>query len=271
MVKKLKGGGEKKRAAKKPSQKRIVHIEHSDDELLEMACRAVFEDGKASTSLIQRRLKIGYAHAASLIDRLEDLKLVAPADGAKPRAIKGVAPTLQRKKEDKPAAVVPVAPKVDKRVVYSEKIALALCKRLAHGESLRQICRDDDMPGLSTVMEWLLETSGKEDFKTMYADARALQAEVLFDETLEIADDGSNDWMEKEVGSGRTITVFDHEHAQRSKLRVETRKWYISKVLPKKYGEKLDIDHSSGGKPLKQARAAVINYIVPKMPAAPKS
>jgi hypothetical protein len=63
----------------------------------------------------------------------------------------------------------------------------------------------------------------------------------MFDELNEIADDGSNDYMEKERQDGSSFTVVDSEHIQRSRLRVDTRKWYLSKVLPKKFGDKVDV------------------------------
>ena len=122
---------------------------------------------------------------------------------------------------------------------YSVELTDVICKRLSGGESLRQICKDNNMPVQSTVYLWLLDEDKKE-FSEKYADARNSQAEVLFDEILEIADDGINDWMERELESG-TIEVINSEHIQRSRLRVDTRKWYLSKVLPKKYGEKVDL------------------------------
>lgn len=123
---------------------------------------------------------------------------------------------------------------------FSKAIAARICQRIASGESLRQICRDKKMPAQSTVYLWLLDEEHK-SFSEQYAKARELQADYLFDEMLEIADDGQNDWMEREVGEGRTIRLPDHEHINRSRLRVDTRKFYISKVLPKKYGEKIDV------------------------------
>jgi hypothetical protein len=54
-------------------------------------------------------------------------------------------------------------------------------------------------------------------------------------------DDGSNDWIERELESGHVIRVPDYEHIAQSRLRVDTRKWLMSKLLPKKYGEKLDV------------------------------
>lgn len=254
-----------KKSAKKPARPRVVLIAFDADAMIEMACRAVFEDGKASTSLIQRRLKIGYSRAAALLDQLEELKLIGPMDGSKPRTLIGSLPTLKRGDAPVPAAEEKKKNKGGRPTIFNEKLATTLCTRLAHGESLRQICRDEDMPAISTVMDWLLDEK-KEDFHKLYERARNLQTEVLFDETLEIADDGTNDWYDHELDNGHVIRRFDHEHAQRSKLRVDTRKWFISKVQPKKYGEKLDL--SSGGKPLKAAAPAVINYIVPKEPKA---
>lgn len=128
--------------------------------------------------------------------------------------------------------------------IYSAKLVNKICKRIAAGESLLQICRDDDMPAHSTVHEWLLDDS-KKVFSDKYARARELQAEYLFDEMIDIADNGSNDWEEREVGSGRMVRLPDHEHINRSRLRVDTRKFYISKVLPKKFGDKVDV--TSGG------------------------
>ena len=59
----------------------------TDDEMYEEAKRIVLEAGKASTSYLQRRLKLGYARAARIIDMLEERGIVGPADGAKPREV----------------------------------------------------------------------------------------------------------------------------------------------------------------------------------------
>ncbi len=61
--------------------------DESDDPLYEDAKRAVIEAGKASTSYLQRKLKVGYSRAARLIDLLEEKGVVGPADGAKPREV----------------------------------------------------------------------------------------------------------------------------------------------------------------------------------------
>lgn len=132
---------------------------------------------------------------------------------------------------------------------YTEELALEICKRISEGESLRAICRDRDsgMPDRTSVHAWLLDPS-KKGFSYQYELACNIRAENMFDELNEIADDGSNDYMEKENKDGSTYEVVNSENIQRSRLRVDTRKWYLSKVLPKKFGEKMDI--TSGDKPI---------------------
>lgn len=124
---------------------------------------------------------------------------------------------------------------------FTPDIADAICERLSDGESLRTICMDEEFPNRSTVFRWLGVNEG---FRDQYAHARNLQAEKLADEMFDIADDGTNDWMERSNSEGEPLPpTLNSEAVQRSKLRVDTRKWYLSKVLPKKYGDKLDLNH----------------------------
>lgn len=120
--------------------------------------------------------------------------------------------------------------------VFTDVLGTTICKRLADGESLRTICKDDEMPSKSSVFEWILDGQHKE-FADQYAKAREIQAEHLADEIFDIADDGKNDWMERQTDAG-PIYELRGEHIQRSRLRVDSRKWYLSKVLPKKFGER---------------------------------
>jgi len=78
--------------------------------------------------------------------------------------------------------------------IYTEELATTICRRIAEGESLRSICADEAMPSASTICRWLLEPD-KKTFWEQYAHARNVQAELMFDELLEIADNGSNDFM----------------------------------------------------------------------------
>ena len=125
---------------------------------------------------------------------------------------------------------------------YTTDIADAICERLSDGRSLRSICLDDDMPSQTTVYRWLRED---EAFQQQYARARAAQADAIFDEILDIADNSSNDWMERHGDDGENIGWRENGEAMnRARLRVDARKWMAGKLAPKKYGDKLDVAHS---------------------------
>ena len=119
---------------------------------------------------------------------------------------------------------------------FSQDLFDEICEQIADGKSLRAICRQDDMPATSSVMRWI---ANSEKLQEQYARATDLRAENMFEDILDIADDGANDWMEREGGE----QVLNGEHVQRSRLRIDARKWVLSRMKPKKYGDKLDIDH----------------------------
>lgn len=119
---------------------------------------------------------------------------------------------------------------------YTRKYADLICDRLAAGEGLAAICRDEGYPSEVSVRRWA--QCNIDGFSTNYARARELQAECFADQLIAIADDGTNDWMQREVRSGRIEVLVDREHVERSKLRFQARQWVISKILPKKYGDK---------------------------------
>jgi hypothetical protein len=117
---------------------------------------------------------------------------------------------------------------------YTAERAAEICERLASGKSLNAICRDKDMPSRQTVHEWIADD--RAGFREQYARARDAQADRFAEEILEISDDTSGDWIEREGE-----TVLNHEHVQRSKLRVDTRKWLMARMAPRKYGDKVTI------------------------------
>lgn len=126
-------------------------------------------------------------------------------------------------------------------VEFSQAVVDTICERIADGESLRSICSDADMPSNSAVMKWL---AAKPAFVEQYARARAMQADAIFDEILDIADDGRNDWMEKRDEEGGNLGWKENGEAmQRSRLRIDARKWMAGKMAPKKYGDKVAIEH----------------------------
>lgn len=123
---------------------------------------------------------------------------------------------------------------------YSKRAAFVICSRLADGESLRSICTDTHLPSARAVHRWL---NDNEAFRQQYALAREAQADKLFEDILDISDDARNDWMERR-GEEDAGWVVNGEHIQRSKLRVDARKWMAGKLRPKKYGDKQEIEHS---------------------------
>lgn len=115
---------------------------------------------------------------------------------------------------------------------YTTEKADAICERLALGESLRSICRDEAMPAMSTVFRWLTLESG---FSDQYARAREEQAEALADEIVSIADE--SEVSVKHEGEDVRIAL-DATAVARNRLRVDSRKWVASKLKPKKYGDR---------------------------------
>lgn len=135
---------------------------------------------------------------------------------------------------------------------YTPELGKTICERIASGESLNKICKDEAMPARSTVITWALfwdkENNDLKEFSDKYARARQVQAELLGDGIFDIADDVTGDIVVAENGK----ETVNYENIARSRLKVDTRKWYLSKVLPKVYGDKLQLDAAiSGGVKLK--------------------
>jgi len=131
-----------------------------------------------------------------------------------------------------------------------DKITLftTVCTRMCEGESIRSICADLNL-AKGTFFKWVNESKENSD---QYARATKIRADVLFEEIFEIADDISRDNTENSKGE----TIENKEWVNRSRLRIDSRKWALSKMLPKKYGDKLDL--TSDGEALKSA----VNVIV---------
>lgn len=122
--------------------------------------------------------------------------------------------------------------------LWSQDLADQFCGLIAIGYSLRTACREEAMPSPSTVYRWIRQHEG---FREQYARACEDRVDAMSEDILDIADDGSNDFMEVERKDGSTYEVVNSEALQRSRLRVDTRKWLMAKVKPKKYGDKLDL------------------------------
>ena len=116
--------------------------------------------------------------------------------------------------------------KMGRPSVFTPELAETICALICEGQSLRSICQHQDMPDKATVFRWL---EANNEFRDQYARARVAQADTFAEEILDIADE----------------TSADQAHVALSKLRIDTRKWVMSKTAPKKYGEKFSAELSS--------------------------
>lgn len=130
---------------------------------------------------------------------------------------------------------------------YTPELADRILDRLKTGMTLNQVCREnDDFPESPTVRNWAIKNI--EGFSSRYAEAREIGYLSMADDCLDIADDATNDWVRRHnERTGQSEDVFNAEHYQRSRLRLDTRKWLLSKCLPKIYGDKLALGGPDGG------------------------
>lgn len=177
--------------------------------------------------------------------------MVKKSDGplVKKTSVAPVAPKSPVKKPTKKAnkkpAVQASKSKPKKRPVgrpraYNEEVATKILSYLAIGESMRTVCKRPGMPAMSTVFKWLREYP---EFTEQYARAKEEAADVLIEDILDIADDGTNDFVPKRNKDGEIVGLMvDKEAIQRSRVRIDTRKWLASKLKPKKYGDRIAVD-----------------------------
>jgi hypothetical protein len=117
---------------------------------------------------------------------------------------------------------------------FTAEIADRFCELVATSkQSLRTICAQEGMPSVATILRWLRVRA---EFREQYQIAKQEQAELMVEEILEIADDGSNDTRTDDKGKETVCT----DVLQRSKLRVDARKWLAAKLFPKKYGDRAE-------------------------------
>lgn len=122
--------------------------------------------------------------------------------------------------------------------IFTQELADNICEQLAMGISMRTVCLADDMPAIATVFKWFRT---KPEFLSQYARAKEESADALFEETVDIADDSLKEAHAADPKASGAVV-------QAMRLRVDTRKWMMSKMKPKKYGDTIDV--TSGGEKL---------------------
>lgn len=134
----------------------------------------------------------------------------------------------------KKAARKPGAPSI-----YTEKLTQTICAHIADGKSLRQIAAIPGMPSTTTITKWLNE---RPEFTAQYMRAREEQADKFAQEIVAIADENCVVVEHPDGPDGKAEVKFDSALVQHQKLRIDARKWVASKLAPKKYGDKIEIE-----------------------------
>jgi hypothetical protein len=140
--------------------------------------------------------------------------------------------------------------------LYTPELIEVIAERLSNGEPMAAICRDEGMPAYRTVKDWM---DSKPEVSAAIACAREEGFDVIAAGTLEIADDSRNDYIERlaDEGDERAAEArVNSEHIQRSKLRIETRLKLLAKWDPKRYGERIALEHDVSGNLADQMKAA---------------
>lgn len=127
--------------------------------------------------------------------------------------------------------------------VWTEEIENEILDQIMEGKSFRDFMVKDRNPHLPSVPTFFKHLRDDDRFAKRYARAREFQADQEFEEMKEIAADGRNDWMEVNDPDNPGYRL-NGEHVQRSKLRVDVLKFRVVKLSPKKYGERVELEHS---------------------------
>lgn len=121
--------------------------------------------------------------------------------------------------------------------IYTPELAARICKLVAtHPYGLRKLCKMHDwLPNQDTINEWRFDYP---EFSGQYTQAKIQQAELLAEDCTDIADNDEHDTMLNKDG----YETFNSEYVARSRLRIDTRKWLASKLVPRIYGDKKELE-----------------------------
>jgi len=124
---------------------------------------------------------------------------------------------------------------------YTTELGEEICNEIATtSNGLDAICKNDKFPSSTTVYNWLNDES-KSEFLEKYTRAREVQADLLADQIISIADNHDNDTI---INPNTGAAQINAEWVARCRLQVDARKWKASKLAPKKYGDKVQTEHS---------------------------
>lgn len=137
----------------------------------------------------------------------------------------------------------PPPPKRGRPSLYSKEICNKICEQISTtSNGLVSICEKEGMPNVSTVFDWLNNPANAE-FSKQYTRAREMQADILADEIISLSD---SERRTKTINSGGEFggNESEYDNPARTRLQIDARKWKASKLAPKKYGDKIQTEHS---------------------------
>ena len=127
---------------------------------------------------------------------------------------------------------------------YRRELADQVCSLVSEGQTAREACRTVGVP-METFRRWVA-SNPPDGLSGRFARARLDLLEHWADDIVSISDDRTGDVYIDEDGKKRV----DHENINRSRLRVDTRKWLLSKLLPGQYGDRVGLDVKSDAPPV---------------------
>lgn len=160
--------------------------------------------------------------------------------------------------EGKPLAQPAKGKRTGRPSSFTQEIAEIICIRIAEGESLREICKDDDMPTRMTIYRWL---QADPVFCDHYTRAREDQADTLADEIIAIADEQPEVIAVTDKHGALIEHKLDGAFLQWQKNRIEARKWTAMKLKPKKYGDRVAVEGVEGGAAIKTEDANADKFL----------
>ena len=124
---------------------------------------------------------------------------------------------------------------------YLPEVAADICALLAEGDSLRKVCERQGMPNKATIFRWLAQ---HDEFRDQYAKATETRADAIFEGMFDIADN-----VNEEAAA-----------VAKARLRIDTRKWALARMNPKKYGDKVvnEMVGKDGG-PIQQSHSVSVD------------
>jgi hypothetical protein len=169
----------------------------------------------------------------------------------------------------------PREPDKRRRMPFTQEMADLVCERIAvDGHSLKEIGRDLSMPSTGTILHWAATIPS---FTDQYTRARERLLEHWAEDTIDIADT-THEGVKTEISDKFGIKEIHGDMVEHRKLRIEARKWLLSKLAPRKYGEKLDLNlgGQDGGSPIqyedvRASNLAAIEQLSTRLPSTASS